>query len=87
MATERDLKLSRKMQKLVRKFQELVRKEMGQDMGVAVIVWPWAEKEDGEIAEFQYASNAHRSFMHERLKELVKKWDKGEPDSPPHERH
>lgn len=85
--TPRDLKLSRKMQKLVRRFEELVRKEMGEDMGVGVIVWPWAEKEDGEVVEFQYASNAPRVFMHERLKELVKGWDKGHPDVPVHERN
>ena len=87
MATQRDLKLSRKMQKLLRRFEELVRKEMGEEMGVAIVVWPWAEKHDGEIVEFQYVSNARRDFMHERLKALVKKWDAGQIDIPPHERN
>ncbi len=87
MATARDLKLSRKMDKLIRKMSELAEKEMGEPMGVAIIVWPWAEKQDGEIAEFQYASNARRDFMHERLKELVKKWDSGVSHMPLHEKN
>lgn len=87
MPTKRDLKLSRKMQKLIRKVDELAHKEMGERMGIALIVFPWAEKREGEIVEFQYVSNAPRVFMHERLKALVKKWDAGEPDTPPHERN
>lgn len=75
------------MEKLLRRVEETARKEMGEDMGVAIIVWPWAEKEDGEVVEFQYASNARRDFMHERLKQLVKKWDNGVSHIPPHEKN
>lgn len=85
-ATPRDLKISRKLKKIIQRTEELVRKETGEDLGIGIVVFPWAKKEEGEVAEFQYISNAPRRFMHSVLKALVKKWDEGYPDMPPHEK-
>lgn len=85
--TPKDLKLSRKMQKIARKVEELVQKEMdGEPMGFGIVVFPWAEEKSGELVEFQYTSNAPRHFMHGMFKALVKGWNAGQPDVPPHER-
>lgn len=82
-----DLKLSRKMQKLIRRVEQYVEKEMGEPMGVTLIVFPWTrEGEDSRTAEYQYASNAPRSHMHGSLKAVVSKWDAGLQDIPPHEK-
>jgi hypothetical protein len=82
-----DLKLSRKMQKLIRRVEQLVEKEMGEPMGVTLIVFPWSRPDEGSrIAEYQYASNAPRTHMHGSLKAIVTTWDAVYPDVPPHEK-
>lgn len=81
----RDLKLSRKMQKLIRRVSELVEKEMGEPMGVALVVFPWLrEGEEPREAEYQYDSNAPREHMKGALTAVVEKWRAGIPDLPPH---
>lgn len=80
-----DLKLSRKMQKLLRRVEQFVEKEMGEPMGVTLIVFPWTRAgEESRTAEYQYVSNAKRAHMHGSLKAIVDKWDAGQPDVPPH---
>ena len=82
-----DLKLSRKMQKLIRHVEQYVEKEMGEPMGVTLVVFPWTrEGEESRVAEYQYVSNAPRSHMHASLKAIVTKWDAGATDVPPHEK-
>lgn len=82
-----DMKLSRKMQKLIRRVEQFVEKEMGEPLGVTLIVFPWSRPgEDSRIAEYQYASNAPREHMHGSLRAVVTKWDAGHPDIPPHEK-
>lgn len=82
-----DLKLSRKMQKLIRRVEQFVEKEIGEPMGVTLIVFPWTrEGEESRTAEYQYASNAPRSHMHGSLKAIVSKWDAGAQDISPHEK-
>lgn len=86
-SSERDLVISRRMQKLARRVTDLVRRELGEELGVALLVFPWSDIRgipEGTPAEFQYISNAPRSHMHGMLKELIAKWDKGDPDTPPH---
>ena len=82
---EKDLKLSRKMIKLLEKFDQLVTKEMGEQMGVAIVVFPWQRKDEPErIAEYQYASNAPRHLMRSVFEGIVEKWKAGGGDVPPH---
>jgi hypothetical protein len=85
MADQLDLKVSRKLQKILRRVQDVVRKEVGEDMGIALVLFPWSPDDDpGKIGEYQYISNAPRSHMHGALRAIVKKWDAGQPDTPPH---
>lgn len=80
-----DFKLSRKMEKLCRRFEQLVQKEMGEEMGVAVVVFPWTRPGEGSrIAEYQYASNAPRPLMRSVFEGIIGKWRAGAPDLPPH---
>lgn len=75
------------MQKLARRVGELVRREMGEELGIALLVFPWSDVRgipEGAPAEFQYISNAPREHMHDLLRDLLAKWDRGEPDTPPH---
>lgn len=81
----RDLKLSRKMQKLLRRVEQLVVKEMGEEMGVALVVFPWRKPDEPErIAEYQYVSNAPRDLMRTLLTAVAEKWKSGGEDIPPH---
>lgn len=90
MADALDLKVSRRLQKLIRRVSTLVDKEIGQHMGVVLVVFPWrehpGEPADRKLAEYQYASNAPRAHMHGCFKAIVAKWDAGGVDIPPHER-
>jgi hypothetical protein len=87
-ATEKDLKLSRKMQKISRKLDELLTKEMGERMGFGVVVFPFSpEGASPGPVEFQYTSNANRMHMHEAMRSMVKKWDDGHVDIPPHDKN
>lgn len=86
--TDKDLKLSRKLQKISRRLDELITKEMGERMGFGVVVFPFAEPgtEPG-LVEYQYISNAPRMHMHEAMRSMVKKWDGGHVDIPPHDKN
>lgn len=88
--TERDLRLSRKLKKIAARTARLIQKELGQPMGMGIVIFPWATSEEamkaGETAEYQYTSNAPRHHMHEVMRALVKKWDGGYPDIAPHEK-
>lgn len=83
------LKLSRKLQKICDRTNQLIAKEMGEECGVGIIVWPWAGQqsgfEDGQKVEFQYVSTAPRAFMFGCLQSLLDKW-KTRADIPPHMR-
>jgi hypothetical protein len=81
----RDLNLSRKMQKLCRRVEQLVAKEMGEQMGVALVVFPWQGSDEPErIAEYQYVSNAPRDLMRTALTAVSDKWRAGGQDIAPH---
>jgi hypothetical protein len=81
----RDLKLSRKMQKLCQKVEQFVAKEMGEQMGVALVVFPWQKPGETEgLAEYQYVSNAPRDLMRTVLTAVAEKWRAGGQDIPPH---
>lgn len=83
-----DLKVSRRLKKIMRRVEELVRKEIGEEMGIGMVVFPWTrDGESSRKAEFQYISNAPRAHMHGAMKALVEKWDAGGGDVPPHERN
>ncbi|HYE70623.1 MAG TPA: hypothetical protein VD932_03775 [Aquabacterium sp.] len=85
MADGLDLKVSRKLQKILRRVQDVVRKEVGEEMGIALVLFPWAEgDEPDQVGEYQYVSNAPRSHMQGALRSIVAKWDAGQPDTPPH---
>lgn len=89
MASARDVRVSRRLQGLARRLRALVKEELGEDMGFGLVVFPWSDSPvlplpPGAPAEFQYISNAPRDHMHECLRALVKKWDAGMPDVPPH---
>jgi hypothetical protein len=87
MADQLDLKVSRKLQKILRRVQDVVRKEVGEEMGIALVLFPWAKgDEPDQVAEYQYVSNAPRSHMQGALRSIVHKWDAGQPDTPPHRR-
>jgi hypothetical protein len=82
-----DLKLSRKMQKLLRRVEQFAEKEMGEPMGLALIVFPFTRPgEPPRIAEYQYVSNVPRAHMRRCLRAVVDKWDAGVPDVPPHQK-
>jgi hypothetical protein len=88
--TARDLKLSRKLKRIAAKVSRMIENEMGEPMGMGIVIFPWASSEEaraaGETAEYQYTSNAPRHHMHEVMRNLVKKWDSGGPDIAPHEK-
>lgn len=87
---EFDLRLSRKLKKIAQRVESFLQKEMGEPLGFAMVVFPYAGQasgfQAGEKAEFQYISNAPRIEMHRALKALVAKWDAGHVDIPPHEK-
>lgn len=87
LSDEKDIVISRRLQKVSRKILSLVRKELGEDMGFGLIIFPWSDTrglEEDTLAAFQYVSCAPRKYMHGMLKELVAKWDSNESDTPPH---
>jgi hypothetical protein len=58
----RDLRISRKLQKIIRKVEQLVAKEVGEEIGVTLIVHPWRKLDEPEReAEMQYISNMPRT--------------------------
>lgn len=78
-----DLKISRRLQRFLARCEKLAAKEFGEDVGLSVCVHPLSQVES-RIAEFQYVSNLPRHHMHEAFRALVKKWDAGGADIPPH---
>lgn len=82
-----DMKVSRKLQKILRRVEQLVEKEVGEPMGIGLVVFPYTRPgELDRVAEYQYVSNNPRKHMHAALKALLKKWDSGAPSIPPHEK-
>ena len=82
-----DLKISRKLQSFMKRVEKAARKEFGEDVGLSICVHPTVVSADKvRIAEFQYISNLPRTHMHEAFRALVKKWDGGGTDVPPHVR-
>jgi hypothetical protein len=80
-----DQRISKRLQKIIRRVERLALSEIGEEVGIVLIVLPWTRTgEDSREAELQYISNVPRSHMHGALKALVKKWDAGAPDIPPH---
>lgn len=87
MIDTRDLKISRKLQKLMRRVEQLVTKEIGDGVGITLMVHPFAKDEQSAgIREFQYVSNMDRSHMAGAMDALLKKWKAGIPSIPPHEK-
>lgn len=80
---ERDMRISKAMQRIAQRCAAVVAEEVGEECGVTLFVHPWGE---GEKAEFQYISNAPREHMHGALRALLEKWDSGAPSIPPHEK-
>jgi len=80
----RDIVLSRRLQDLAKKIDALVTRELGEQHTIGLVIQPTSRDGSGEIAEFQYISNAPRDFMHGAFRKLVEKWDSGAPDIPPH---
>lgn len=79
------MKLSRKLTVIMDKVEKLVRDEIGEDMGIGLVVFPFSRPgEPSRKAEYQYVSNCERSHMHGAFKKLVEKWDANSPDIPPH---
>jgi hypothetical protein len=82
-----DIRISQRLKTIIKRLEKIVRQETGEELGIALLVFPWTrEGESSRSAEFQYISNVPRSHMHGALKELVKKWDEGMADIPPHEK-
>ena len=82
---ERDLRISRKLQKIMRKVEQLIAKEVGEELGVTLVVHPWLKPDEpARDAEMQYISNMPRDHMQGSLRSIVQKWDAGVPDIPPH---
>lgn len=81
-----DLRISRKLQKLLQRVERLAEKEIGERVGIAMVVFPFTrEGEESRMAEYQYVCNVPRSHMHGAMKALVEKWDKyGVAHNPPH---
>jgi hypothetical protein len=80
-----DLKISRKLKSFLKRCEKAAFKEFGQEVGLSVCVHPTVDSADKvRIAEFQYVSNLPRHHMHEAFRHLVKKWDGGGQDIPPH---
>jgi len=81
----RDIKISRKLQKLARRCAELAEKEMGEPVGLTLIVHPYTDPGQTEgVREFQYISTLPREHMKAAFEAVVKKWNRDEPDVPPH---
>lgn len=82
-----DIRVSQRLRRILTRLEKVVRQEVGEDMGLGLVVFPWTREGDASrTAEFQYISNAPRAHMHGCLKALVAKWDGGMPDVPPHEK-
>jgi hypothetical protein len=82
-----DFKVSQRLRSIMKRREKIVRQETGEDLGLALVVFPWArEGEEPRQAECQYISNAPRAHMHGALKALIEKWDAGMPDVPPHQK-
>jgi len=82
-----DIRISNRLKNIMKRLEKIVRQETGEELGLGLVVFPWTrEGEQSRVAEFQYISNAPRQHMHGALKELVKKWDGGMADVPPHEK-
>lgn len=84
MVDSRDIALSRQLQDLAKKVADLVTRELGEPHLIGLVIQPYSRDGSGEVAEFQYISNAKRDFMHGAFRRLVEKWDSGGPDIPPH---
>ncbi len=87
---EIDMMVSRRLQKIMRKLDELVTKEVGESMGLGMVIFPFANEKSGlkpgDISRFQYISNCPRSHMHGCFKALLEKWESGQhQDIPPHQ--
>jgi hypothetical protein len=83
-----DLKISRRLQRFLARVEKLAQKEFGEPVGLCLCVHPTVLSADQvRIAEFQYISNLPRSHMHEAFRALVKKWDAGGGEIPPHVRN
>lgn len=78
------MKISRSLQRIAQRCAEIVAEEVGEECGVTLFVHPWSRDGSGEVAEFQYISNAPREHMHGALRALLAKWDSGAPSIPPH---
>lgn len=82
-----DLKISRRMQRFLARVEKLAAKEFGMEVGISLCVHPFAKTaQDHKVQELQYVSNLPRAHMHEAFRMLVKKWDAGGIDVPPHQR-
>lgn len=82
-----DLKVSRRLRKILQRVERLVEKEIGEQMGIALVVFPWTRPgEQSRKAEYQYVSNAGREHMRGAFKAIVTKWEAGHEDLPPHEK-
>lgn len=87
MADQLDIRVSRQLRTIMKRLEKIVRQEVGEDMGLGLVVFPWTRAgEQSRTAEYQYISNAPRTHMHGALKALVEKWDAGMGDVPPHEK-
>lgn len=83
----RDLQMSRKLQKVMRRVEQLVTKEIGDGVGITLMIHPFAKDEQSsELREFQYISNMDRSHMAGAMQSLLAKWRAGHVDMPPHEK-
>lgn len=82
-----DQQVSRKLRKIMQRLERLVEKEVGEQLGIGLVVFPFTRPGEGSrTAECQYISNMPRGHMHGVMKMLVNKWDAGGPDIPPHEK-
>lgn len=87
-----ELMLSRELQSILTRIEKDIERRTGsKQIGIGLVLFPFAHEstglKEGDITNFQYASNAPRTHMHESLRIIVAKWDadKG-TDTPLHER-
>lgn len=82
-----DLKISRRLKKIMARVERLVAKEIGEQCGCALIVFPFSrEGEASRIAEYQYICNVSRDNMRGALKAISDKWESEVNHVAPHER-
>lgn len=83
-----DLKISKKLQRFLARVEKLATHEFGVEVGLSLCVHQLSSPAEGSrVTEFQYVSNLPRTHMHEAFRALVKKWDAGGRDIPPHEKN